>query len=318
MKKCGVKTLAINKTAGVLYHRRFRLAFTVSLITAAAVLLFCFIIDRAYIGRLNQALANFFLAVNPNEGTGLGLHLKIILVLAVAGIPVALFALRKHFSIFRISAHSDTNAGAIADTRRKIEELIHFLEDTEVKLASNPADIAAIRETLERLYREKNAVTETENALKLIKAGESKNVEFKQTLRHDVANKGIKEKALEEAVLKNVVAFLNTDGGFLFIGIKDNGEITGVDNELTAIAWTMDKYLAHLSSLFRERIGADFYPFIDHKYLCLDEKKIIKISCIPSTKPCYLDNEAFYVRTNPAANRLEGPKLVAYIKNHFG
>jgi hypothetical protein len=31
----------------------------------------------------------------------------------------------------------------------------------------------------------------------------------------------------------------------------------------------------------------------------------------------YVDNKDFFVRTNPSTDQLEGPKLVAYIQNHF-
>jgi len=37
----------------------------------------------------------------------------------------------------------------------------------------------------------------------------------------------------------------------------------------------------------------------------------------PSTIPCYLDGVDFYVRTNPATDKLVGPKLVEYVKQRF-
>jgi len=45
---------------------------------------------------------------------------------------------------------------------------------------------------------------------------------------------------------------------------------------------------------------------------------VLYVNCGKSEKPCYLDGKDFYVRTNPATDKLEGPKLVNYIKNHFG
>jgi len=36
-----------------------------------------------------------------------------------------------------------------------------------------------------------------------------------------------------------------------------------------------------------------------------------------SPQPVYLDSKSFYVRTNPATEKLEGPVLVDYIHNHF-
>ena len=34
---------------------------------------------------------------------------------------------------------------------------------------------------------------------------------------------------MEKAVLKTIVAFLNTDGGNLLIGVDDDGDIIGAD-----------------------------------------------------------------------------------------
>jgi hypothetical protein len=54
----------------------------------------------------------------------------------------------------------------------------------------------------------------------LIEAGESADVEFKQTFRWDV-NKGQPNKKMEEVIAKAVAAFANSDGGTLLIGVHD-------------------------------------------------------------------------------------------------
>ena len=45
---------------------------------------------------------------------------------------------------------------------------------------------------------------------------------------------------------------------------------------------------------------------------------MLMVECTQSSKPVYLDGSEFYVRTNPATDRLDGPKLVEYVQNHFG
>ena len=51
---------------------------------------------------------------------------------------------------------------------------------------------------------------------RLIKGGETEQVEFKQKADHP------------DKVVKELVAFANTAGGHLFIGVDDNGKVTGV------------------------------------------------------------------------------------------
>ena len=55
------------------------------------------------------------------------------------------------------------------------------------------------------------------NLLKLINNGESINVEFKQA-----------KKSLPSTLFETICAMLNRNGGHIFLGVKDNGEIIGV------------------------------------------------------------------------------------------
>src|SRR6056297_307508 len=60
----------------------------------------------------------------------------------------------------------------------------------------------------------------TENLKKIISGGESITVEFKES-----------KKKLNKDVYESVCAFLNRHGGHLFLGVKDNGDIVGVDKD---------------------------------------------------------------------------------------
>ena len=55
--------------------------------------------------------------------------------------------------------------------------------------------------------------------LEKIKKGENKTVEFKEKLPSN------------DSIIKTVISFSNTGGGLLIIGLRDNGEIIGIDNE---------------------------------------------------------------------------------------
>lgn len=55
------------------------------------------------------------------------------------------------------------------------------------------------------------------NLLKVINNGESINVEFKQA-----------KKSLPSTLFETICAMLNRNGGHIFLGVKDNGEIIGV------------------------------------------------------------------------------------------
>jgi len=152
----------------------------------------------------------------------------------------------------------------------------------------------------------------------IIDQGESLTAEFKETLSLDV-KKQTKEKYLEKSVLKTISGFLNAKGGALLVGVKDDGEQSGIEKEVDKFyKGVNDDFLKHFKNILKSSIGEEYYPFIDYQIVGVDNKSILYIKCEQSKDPCYLNGKNFYVRTNPATDKLEGPKLVNYIKNHFG
>ena len=110
---------------------------------------------------------------------------------------------------------------------------------------------------------------------------------------------------------------MNSDGGILLIGVNDDGSIVGLEEEIQKFYKNLqDKFLCHFKDKIKSRIGADFYNFIKTKILPIGEKNILIVECKKSTKACYLDRKEFFVRTNPATDKLEGPELVDYIQSH--
>lgn len=148
----------------------------------------------------------------------------------------------------------------------------------------------------------------------LIKTGESENLEFKSTLRTNLET-GETDKRMEKAVLKTLVAFLNTDGGTLLIGVADDGTIRGADEESFA---NRDKMGLHLTNLIASQIGNGFLPYISFKMVDFDGKVLIWVRCLECPKPVFLKDgkiEIFYVRSGPSTVELTGMNLINYVNN---
>jgi hypothetical protein len=75
--------------------------------------------------------------------------------------------------------------------------------------------------------------------------------------------------------------------------------------------------LKHVKNLIRRDIGEEFYDLINYKIVPVQDKEVLIFECEQSDEPVFLGEKEFYVRTNPATDKLEGKKLVEYIKNHF-
>lgn len=204
----------------------------------------------------------------------------------------------------------------IIGTQNKLFELKQSIDVFDSELALNPISSSTILNQLDGMLEAIGGLSEIDKILNIIRQGESKNIEFKETLSLDV-RKNTKEKYIELSVLKTVAAFLNTDGGTLLVGVNDNGEITGLDDEIDKFHKSYDKFLLHFKNLIKAQVGEGFYPLIDYRVVQVSNKSILLVECDKSKSECFLGGKDFYVRTNPATDKLEGAELVEYIKNHF-
>lgn len=98
--------------------------------------------------------------------------------------------------------------------------------------------------------------------------GESEKIEFKRKVAHP------------EKIVKELVAFANTSGGYLFIGVNDDGTIPGVkfpEDEMFALDRAIDKYCRPNMS-----ISSEIVP--------LSEKKAVVVYTVNEghKKPYYL------------------------------
>jgi hypothetical protein len=151
---------------------------------------------------------------------------------------------------------------------------------------------------------------------RLIQGGETAKLEFKSTLRWNILGNRI-DKEMERSVLKTIVAYMNSEGGTLLVGVKDNGDILGI--ELDEFP-NEDKYLLHFSNLINDRIGKQFIDQIQYALKTVDAEKILRVDCKPSSVPVFLkdnDREEFFVRNGPSSVQLATSEVLEYSRKHF-
>ena len=176
------------------------------------------------------------------------------------------------------------------------------IRHTMIGFLSNNSDAIGIEED------------EKKEVYALIASGESDNVEFKSTLRTNLQT-GEKDKRMEKAVLKTIVAFLNSNGGTLLEGVSDDGKILGTDEESFD---NRDKMNLHVTNLLSSQIGDEFIPFIRFRPVEFDDKTILRFTCKPTSSPVFLkDNntELYFVRSGPSSIELTGIDLIKYVNN---
>jgi hypothetical protein len=151
----------------------------------------------------------------------------------------------------------------------------------------------------------------------LIREGEGDLTEFKSTLRWDI-RAGKANPAIERACLKTITAFLNSKGGILLIGVRDDGTPEGIETDKFA---NEDKFLLHLWTLIRICLGCCISPCVVTRLEKYEQKTVCVVECRPSDRPVFLRQPGFpeemYIRVGPSSNALDISDALKYIEMHF-
>ncbi len=154
------------------------------------------------------------------------------------------------------------------------------------------------------------------SASQLVERGETLRCEYKSTLRVNL-HTGKEDKKIEHSCLKTIAAFLNTHGGYLLIGVNDQGKPLGIEADGFP---NEDKMQLHLVNILKQRIGAENLVQIEPRFETLEDKRVLVVKCRPSNLPVYLKDgstEQFYVRTGPATAELLPSQIQGYSKQRF-
>jgi len=127
---------------------------------------------------------------------------------------------------------------------------------------------------------------------------------------------------LQTQCLKTIVAFLNTEGGNLIIGVQEinnrNNIILGVENEIEFK--DVDSYERHFIQQIINRIGEKFASgFIKTSYIKVAGKNVFCINVlkyIPKKGeiPAMLDKKETYRRTGPRTDKInEGEEFARFV-----
>ncbi len=156
-----------------------------------------------------------------------------------------------------------------------------------------------------------------------ISNGENHQIEFKPTLlfNHKTKKGGISIKGI---IAKTICAFLNANGGFLFIGINSKGEIQGLEfdyslsngiNKYVYFQLEFEQMLEHFLSLsVKSNVSGQLYK--------IDGKDVFVVTVLPSKhRPIFIngqENKEFFVRIDLTARHIiDIEEIVTYCINKW-
>ena len=143
---------------------------------------------------------------------------------------------------------------------------------------------------------------------KILTIGESKTIEFKSTLSYCLKTKQ-RSKDVEYAIVKTINAFMNHEGGFLFIGITDNKEIIGLDHDYSLYKGDnpKDELLKKLDNLVIHYLGKSSLSDISGRFYKFGQKDILSIKIDRSPEPVFIKSIKpnktfdFFIRGNASS-----------------
>jgi type I restriction enzyme R subunit len=155
----------------------------------------------------------------------------------------------------------------------------------------------------------------------LIAADETYAVEFKSTARWNLEEER-KDKRMEDAVVKSIAAFLNTDGGTLLIGVADDGSLLGLGHDCAQVKpptpdglvnWLTTHLISALRrpAVMRTRTRIELVDGIE---LCrVDVAK----SSVPVRAKMSDKSDVFWVRMNNSSRALPEESVDEYVADHW-
>ena len=160
----------------------------------------------------------------------------------------------------------------------------------------------------------------------MITAGENNLVEFKTTLRCDIKT-GSVNKHLEQMILKTIAAFSNAQGGTLIMGITDEQEIIGLEQDYQTFKnGTKDEFELHIRNLTNNAYGVEFssnnldisFPICEDTEICVIEIKPWNTALYTMVKDSNgVKSEKFYLRNGNSSPELPTSELASYINSRF-
>ena len=152
--------------------------------------------------------------------------------------------------------------------------------------------------------------------------GETRFLEYKSTLRWDV-KLSEKAKYIEDSIVKTVAGFANSPyGGTLLVGVEDNGNIYGLENDYATFSkrgerGDRDLWGQHLKNLL-DRLGKSAASLVDWEFFSLNGKDVCRISIEPSEHPVLetKGNDTYFwwrtpVSTDNVADAAERDRLIS-------
>jgi len=161
------------------------------------------------------------------------------------------------------------------------------------------------------------------SAAELVAAGESARVEFKSTARCNL-HTGQRDDKIEMVIAKTVAALANSGGGDLLIGVDDDGNALGLDEDLKFMKNPdVDRYELWLRDHLSKTLGATASANVQVGFPRLDDRPVCHVRVLGAARPVFLSPGKgqpvqMWVRVGNSTRQLGVDEALSYAADHWG
>jgi len=155
----------------------------------------------------------------------------------------------------------------------------------------------------------------------LIANDEDDAVEFKSTARWDLKEQK-RNPAMEDAIVKTVAAFLNTDGGTLLIGVGPDRSSVGISHDYPHVKpQNADGFVNWLTTHLANALGAAAVMRTRARVVTHRGVEVCRLDVAASSQPTYAKiskaESMFFVRMNNSSRKMPQAELAAYLADRW-
>ena len=146
-------------------------------------------------------------------------------------------------------------------------------------------------------------------------------VEFKSTARWDL-REARRNAAIEDAVVKTVAAFLNTEGGTLLIGVAPDGSLSGLQFDYPHVQpENGDGFVNWLTTHLSHALGAAAVMRTRARIVSQAGVELCRLDVAPSSQPTWArtskEARVFFVRMNNSSRTMPEDQLAVYLVDRW-
>jgi hypothetical protein len=154
----------------------------------------------------------------------------------------------------------------------------------------------------------------------IVRRGENDQIEFKSSIRWDMKEDRI-NRGLEKVIAKTLAGFFNGEGGYLVIGVNDDGEPLGLDKDLSTLRQAdLDGYERTINDIVKKMLGGDLCSHIHTVFATLEGRQVAMVIVRPAPRAVYMEDgksSVLYVRSGNSTRQLDVREALNYAKTRW-